>query len=112
MEVGGEDGGMDVEAVIQGNAYWDDVRGGWLDREKVHEARMEDVSFMQREHLRDVVPRSQATGHRIVSVRWGDAKKGTEERPEVRCRLVARDFKAGVDRVREDLFAATPPMGA
>ena len=109
MEVSGEDGGMDVEAIMQGDAYWDDVRGGWLDKVKVHEARMEEVGFMQREHLWDVVPRNQAAGHRIVSVRWVDTNKGTEERPEVRCRLVARDFNAGVDRDREDLFAATPP---
>ena len=47
----GMDGGMDIEAIMQGNAYWDDVRGGWLDRHKVREARMEEVGFMQREHL-------------------------------------------------------------
>ena len=107
MEVGGENGGMEVEAVMQGNAYWDDVAGGWL--HKVREARMEEVGFMQRERLWDVVPRAQAAGHRIVSVRWVDTNKGTEEKPDVRCRLVARDFNAGTNRDREDLFAATPP---
>ena len=30
---------------------------------------------------------------------------------EVRCRLVARDFKGG-DKDRDDLFAATPPWEA
>ena len=30
---------------------------------------------------------------------------------EVRCRLVARDFK-GKDKDRDDLFAATPPLEA
>ena len=34
--------------------------------------------------------------------------KGTENKPEIRCRLVARDFR-GVAKDREDLSAATPP---
>ena len=64
---------------------------------------------MQKEHLWDVVPRSRAEGHRIVSVRWVDTNKGSEAKPEIRSRLVARDFNGGWDRDREDLFAATPP---
>ena len=99
---------MDVEAVLQGDAYWDDVRGGWLDQEEVRKARMEEVGFMQKEQLWEVVPRSQAQGQRVVSVRWVDTNKGTAEAPDIRCRLVARDFNCG-DRDREDLFAATPP---
>ena len=105
----GGTGGMDVEAILHGDAYWDDVRGGWLDEARVREARLEEVTFMQKEHLWDVVPREQAAGHRVVSVRWVDTNKGTADRPDVRSRLVARDFNAGVDRDREDLFAATPP---
>ena len=101
-----------IEAVRQGDAFWDDVRGGWLDRQKVLEARMEEVGFMEREHLWDVVPRSRAEGHRIISVRWVDTNKGSLEAPEIRCRLVARDFKSGADHDGEDLFAVTPPVGA
>ena len=52
--------------------------------------------------------RSDASGHRIVSVKWVDTNKGIEEKPVIRCRLVARDFR-GADKDREDLFAATPP---
>ena len=44
----------------------------------------------------------------MTSVKWVDTNKGTEDRPLIRCRLVARDFRAA-DRDREDLFAATPP---
>ena len=98
-----------MDAVLQGHAYWDDVRGGWLDMAKVREARMEEVTFMRKEHLWDAVPRSQADGHRIVSVRWVDTNKGTADKPEIRSRLVARDFNGGWDKDREDLFAATPP---
>ena len=106
---GGDSVGMDVGAVVQGGeAAWDDVRGGWLDREEVRKARMEEVDFMQKEHLWDVVPRDSAQGHRVVSVRWVDTNKGSAEAPEIRCRLVARDFRCN-DKDREDLFAATPP---
>ena len=44
-----------------------------------------------------------------TSVRWVDVWK--EAPREVRCRLVARDFKGG-DKDRDDLFAATPPWEA
>ena len=48
----------------------------------------------------------------------GVQNKGTEEKQEIRhrlveirCRLVARDFR-GAEKDREDLFAATPPWEA
>ena len=106
---GSSGGGMEVEAVTRDDeAAWDDVRGGWLDREEVRKARMEEVGYMKDEKLWDEVPRKEAEGQRIVSVKWVDTNKGTEDQPEIRCRWVARDFK-GADRDREDLFAATPP---
>ena len=61
---------------------------------------------MKRKLLWDEVSRSDASGHRIVSVKWVDTNKGTENKLEIRCRLVARDFR-GADKDREDLFAAT-----
>ena len=41
-----------------------------------------------------------------------DVNKGTSEKPDVRCRLVARDFKPKGEKDREDLFAAMPPLEA
>ena len=100
---------MAVEVVTgHDGAAWDDVRGGWLDMAEVRKARMEEVGYMQKEQLWDVVQRQQAEGQRIVSVKWVDTNKGSDDKPEIRCRLVARDFK-GHDKDREDLFAATPP---
>ena len=51
------------------------------------------------------------TGKGPTSVRWVDVNKAGEGGMEVRCRLVARDFK-GNDKGRDDLFAATPPLEA
>ena len=39
--------------------------------------------------------------------KWVDTNKGTENKPEIRCRHVARDFR-GADKDK-DLFAAAPP---
>ena len=44
-----------------------------------------------------------------MGIRWVDTNKGSEENIDVRCRLVARDFK-GEDKHRDDLFAETPPL--
>ena len=46
------------------------------------------------------------------SVKWVDRNKGTKDKPELRCRLVARDFKFKGEKDREDLFAASPPLEA
>ena len=42
-EAGGD--GMTIEAVLQNDEAWDDVKCGWLDREKVREARMEEEGY-------------------------------------------------------------------
>ena len=102
------DEGMAIEAVY-GEQAWDDVRGGKLDREEVRKARLEEVEYMKNRGLWRVVPRERLEeGQKVTSVKWVDTNKGTDEKPVIRCRLVARDFR-GADRDREDLFAATPP---
>ena len=42
-----------------------------------------------------------------MNVRWVDVNKGDAESPNVRCRIMAKDFE--IDK-RPDLFAATPPL--
>ena len=104
---------MAIEAVSGGGEdqeeqAWDDVRGGQLNTEEVRKARMEEVQYMKNKGLWEVVPRERAEAKRVVSVKWVDTNKGTEENPVIRSRLVARDFRVA-DKDREDLFAATPP---
>ena len=69
-----------------------------LDPERVKEARLEEVQFMQKKRLLDVVPWPKDGCP--VSLRWVDVVKGDGL---TWIRLVARDFK-GLDR-----HAATPP---
>ena len=63
-----------------------------LDPEKVKEARLEEVQFMQKKRMWDVVPWPKDGCP--VSLRWVDVVKGDGS---TRSRLVARDFK-GLDR--------------
>ena len=51
-------------------------------------------------------------GQGPTSTKWVDIDKGAAGSPDVRCRLVARDFKPRGERDREDLFAAMPPLEA
>ena len=111
-------------------AYWDDVRGGWLDNELVKKARAEEVAEYQKYGVIEIVPRQQFNDHRDreaaegrrvkpIDSRWSDTNKGTADQPEVRSRLCAREIK----RLQEigasaaagepaDLFASMPPIEA
>ena len=44
----------------------------------------------------------------IIDVRWVVVNKGAREEPNVRCRLVGREFADKGNR--DDLFAGTPPL--
>ena len=49
----------------------------------------------------------EAFGKKLTKVRWVDVSKGDSQSPNVRSRIVAKDFKVDA---RPDLFAATPPL--
>jgi hypothetical protein len=52
------------------------------------------------------------TGRAPITTKWVDVNKGSKERPDIRCRLVARDFRVKGEGPRDDLFAAMPPLEA
>lgn len=86
-----------------------------MDAKKVREARAEEIEFMKGIPLYEEVEIEECwaeTGRGPISTKWVDVNKGSEENQEVRCRLVARDFKPKGEKEREDLFAATPPLEA
>ena len=93
--------------------YVDQKTGNLLDPALAREARLEEIAFMKKIGLYEEVPVEECwekTGKAPTSTRWVDVNKGTVEKPDVRCRLVARDFKPKGERDREDLFAAMPPL--
>ena len=89
--------------------------GGRLDGKDVVKARREEIDFMMKINLFDIVDMDECwrnTGKEPITVRWVDVNKGSKNVPEIRSRLVARDFKPRGERDREDLFAAMPPLEA
>ena len=52
---------------------------------------------------------SVPSGTKIIKVRWIDINKGDENEPDIRSRLVAKDYN---NEDRPELFAGTPPVEA
>ena len=78
--------------------------------EEVTKNRKEEVLFTNRRQLWSLAPITECwdkTGAGPTSCRWGDTNKLEDPNLDVRCRLVARDFK-GKGNDRDDLFASTP----
>eukprot|EP00973_Karenia_brevis_P020932 2878905-Karenia_brevis.AAC.1 len=78
-------------------------------------SRKEEVDFIESRNQWELRPISECiavTGKPPIAMRWVDTDKGfmTGEH-NVRCRMVAKDFK-GKDKGRDDLFAETPPLEA
>ena len=93
-------------------AFWDNISGQPLDADGVRQAREEEMSFIRKMRLYDVVPIAEAyahTGKAPIAGRWVDTNKGDSSNPQLRSRYVAKEFRRGVNH---DLFAATPPLEA
>jgi hypothetical protein len=93
--------------------FYDDVSGKPLDPKLVSEARAEEIQGAMKHGVWKKVSideRLNKTGKPPVGTRWVDINKGDESNPVYRSRLVGREFR-GKD-VRDDLFAATPPLEA
>ena len=102
------------EMGYEGMTAWDDVKDGPLDPRAVYEARMEEIDFMKKEGVYEKVPVEECRrvkGGNPTSVRWIDTDKGHGWNSNIRCRLVARDFKVKGDD-RDDIFASMPPLEA
>ena len=94
---------------------FDEKSGELLDPVMVQKARREEVEFMKKIDLFEEVTVEECwreTGKAPIGTKFVDLNKGSSEQPDVRCRLVARDFKPKGEKDREDLFAAMPPLEA
>ena len=90
--------------------YWDDISGKELKPDLVRAAREEELKVVDEMGVWELRPISEClevTGKKPVKVRWVDVNKGDDDSPNVRCRIVAKDFN--IDK-RPDLFAANPPL--
>jgi len=112
--VGGLDTNDEEEASLWGDgAYMDERTGEELDPKLVRQAESEEIAFLKRINLYVEVDTAECwtnNGKAPIPTKWVKVNKGTTEVPEVRCRLVARDFKPKGEKDRGDLFAAMPPL--
>ena len=90
--------------------YWDDISGKESDGKLAKAAREEELTLVDEMgvwELRQLEECIAVTGKKSTKVRWVDVNKGDSEAPNVRSRIVAKDFKMDA---RPDFFAATPPL--
>jgi hypothetical protein len=103
----------DYHMPVDFDEAWDDVSGAQLDTGKVKAARAEEVDVIREFGVYTKVPLTQCweeTGKAPIDTRWIDINKGDSVTENYRSRFVAKDFKWR--EVREDTFAATPPLEA
>ena len=97
-----------------GDGYWDDVNGGWLPAALVCEARREEIRWDHQHGLWEKKPNEGCwgnTGRAPISLRWVDTNKGSDDKPIVRSRLVAREMKARTKELTaREVFSAMPPL--
>ncbi len=92
--------------------FYDAISGEVLNGVLIKKAREAEMETFKKNGVYEKVlleERWRVTGKALLAVKWVDANRGDEEKPEYRCRLVAKEIKR--DK-REDLFAATPPLDA
>ena len=93
----------------------DDKTGEELDPRLVKIAEDEEMKYMDELGVGEEVEERECwetLGKAPVTTKFVRVNKGTADDPNVRARLVARDFKAKGDDGRVDLFAAMPPLEA
>ncbi len=92
--------------------FYDAISGEVLDGELSKKAREAEMETFKKLEVYEKVPLEECwkvTGRAPVGAKGVDTNNGDKEKPEYRCRLVAKEIK--IDK-REDLFAATPPLDA
>ena len=90
---------------------WDDVNNTPLDAEGVKAARKEELEYIVKMGVFELVLRKDAIagGLKIIDARWIDTNKGDSIKPNLRSRFVGREFN---DSKMDGLFAGTPPLEA
>ena len=98
------------DSVAHSGAYYDDISGAALPTELVEDAIKEEMAEYNKHQVYTKVPIQECwdvTGRKPIGIRWVIVNKGDDISPNVRARLVGKEFKTDN---RMDLFAATPPL--
>ena len=101
---------------VKGDEIWDSVTGTLLDPVKVWEAREEEMKWVKKQQLWDVVDESlcwEETGKPPVTLKWVDRSKSDAVNPMYRSRLVVREIKKASKPLEEhESYSAMPPLEA
>ncbi len=84
--------------------FYDDVTNEKLNTAMVIKARSEEIGYFKKHKVYRKVPRD---GKKVIAIKWIDINKGDNKTPNVRSRLVAKEFR---QKKENDLFAGTPPV--
>ena len=100
----------DLEETLDEESYWyiDDTSGKVLPVKLVESARLEELKFVDKIGLWEVVVRP--TGKRVIGTRWVDTNKGDEDSFNIRARLVGQEIKH--KGTIEQFFAGTPTLSS
>ena len=99
---------------LEEEEVFDSKSGEILEQELVQMARKEELDFMEKFGVYEDATIEECfaeTGRAPVGTKWVDVNKGTAENPNIRCRLVARDFKPKGEKDRADLFLIKAALG-
>ena len=85
----------------------DDVSGALLDPTMVHADRAVEMYLFIGMKVYDRVPREEQhkTGGKMIGTKWIDVNEGYIDKPNIRGRLVGKDFRATPG---DALYASTP----
>eukprot|EP00959_Pyramimonas_sp_CCMP1952_P404673 8481003-Pyramimonas_sp.AAC.1 len=96
--------------------FRDNISGQLLDAKIARLERQKELKYMNDMQVLKEVPESfcwEETKAKPIPVKWVDVNKGDDARPEIRCRLVAKELKSAQTKAgifRDDVFSATPPQ--
>ena len=95
--------------------YYDEVSGALLDPALVKQARMLEVDYMHQLKVYEEASLEewQASGCRLIPMRWLDINKGDSETVSIRSRAVLQETRKRSDLGPNDIastFAAAPPL--
>ena len=98
---------IDFDRLYAEMEFFDDVRGGGPDRDKVISARRLEMEYFKKMGVYSKVPKEEARrlGAKVITTKWVDTNNCSDAQLNYRSRLVGRELNLSD---RPDLFAATP----
>ena len=102
---------LDVQRAVTDMTYYDETTGEAFDPRLVRLAEEEELSRFAKMSVYKYADRATAMSDPegiFVKVRWVRVNKGTKDKPQMKCRLVAQELAYGTRM--DEMFANTPSL--